>query len=117
VLVIEGIDTAQGIEALGGDEELYIDVLAAFCEDVEKWRSVVAAYPETTALKSFITAVHGFKSAARSIGASAAGDFAYGVEKAAKEGELAAVDADRGALLRLMHELLARCKAALGSGG
>ena len=113
MIVIEGVDTAYGIEALGGDEALYFEVLASFCKDIEKWREIIVSYPASAPLKSFITSVHGFKSAARAIGAGSAGDYAFEIEKAAKNGDLAAVSAGQGALVSVMNDLFARCKAAV----
>ena len=120
MIKIEGFDTARAVEMLGGDENLYLDVLDAFCEDTEKWREIIAAYPAKTTLKSFATSVHGFKSAAREVGAAAAGDYAFEIEKAVKAAkssksasDIAFVKERHAELLEVMDTLISRCRAAL----
>lgn len=113
-VLIEGFDTAHAIQMFGGDEAIYLDVLDAFCEDTEKWYKIISRYPAETDLKSLTTSVHGFKSAAREVGAMAAGDFAYTVEMAAKSNDIAFVDANLANLLEVMSGHLSRCRIALG---
>jgi HPt (histidine-containing phosphotransfer) domain-containing protein len=113
VFIIEGIDTAQGIEALGGDEPLYREVLSAFCDDIVMYRASILGYPNSTPLTSFITSVHGFKSAALNVGANDVGNLAAEIEKAAKSGDIAFANANFPVLVSQMSELLTRCSAAL----
>ena len=117
MVLIEGFDTAHAIEMFGEDEvtaeAVYLDVLGAFCEDTEKWYKTISRYPDETDLKLFITSVHGFKSAAREVGATAAGDFAYAVETAAKSGDLTFVYDSHAKLLEIMSTHLERCREVL----
>ncbi|MDR0937521.1 MAG: Hpt domain-containing protein [Oscillospiraceae bacterium] len=116
LIAIKDVDTELGIRTLGGDEALYIDVLGAFCEDIANWRAVIAAYPATASLKSLTTAVHGFKSAARNIGALTAGDLAAAIETAAKADDTAYVDANIAELLTMMNDLYERCSEVSNGG-
>ncbi|MDR3301975.1 MAG: response regulator [Spirochaetaceae bacterium] len=88
---IPGVDTAAGIEMLGGSEEVYRDVLGAFCEDVTERLPTLSHVPDSKGLPLFITMAHAIKGAAANISAKAMSQKAARLEQAGKNGDIAAI--------------------------
>jgi len=101
----EGIDFHEGLELLGGDSEIYVQVLRSFTANT---RSLLDSIKEVNRenLDDYAITVHGIKGSARSICASLVGDMAETLEKAAKEGNLDFVCEKNPELMRAVVKLL-----------
>jgi signal transduction histidine kinase/CheY-like chemotaxis protein len=90
---IEGVDTAEGIERVGGSVSNYLEVLEIFCRDAESRLGFFDLSPtgESEAdkewLKTFVTQVHALKSASASIGAAETSALAKMLEDAGRAEE------------------------------
>lgn len=86
-LVIEGLDVNKGILYCNGKEQ-YLSILRGYCED---WDSVGMMAQQSFAerdWKNYTIAVHGLKSAMRSIGATKLSETARLLEYAGKDGRI-----------------------------
>jgi signal transduction histidine kinase/CheY-like chemotaxis protein/HPt (histidine-containing phosphotransfer) domain-containing protein len=86
-LVVEGVDSEVGIRNVGGDEELYRDILLRFAGDIEERLMELTTVPDAGNLPRFTTLVHGLKSAAASVGALDVSQQAAKLEAAGKNGD------------------------------
>jgi len=88
---IEGLDTAVGRARVGGSAGLYRELLRMFLHDVEARSALLEAGPEAEGLSAFATAVHALKSGLGNIGALALSESAAALERAGRDGDLAAI--------------------------
>jgi signal transduction histidine kinase len=109
-LVISDIDVQAGISNTGGSLSSYLRVLRIFYNDAEeRIASLKNAAAEGDA-KLYTTMVHALKSASRSIGAAAFGDFAEVLEAAGRTRDIPAIRRRTGELLNQLRALLANIK-------
>lgn len=100
------IDKSVGIELLGGDEELYMEILADYVdESKEMLENVVSAY-NAEDWKNYSIHVHGLKSASKSVGAMKLFDIALALEMASKEMRLDEVKAKHPELIKIHADTL-----------
>ena len=112
IVDIPGIDAEKALALYDGDTELYLSVIRSYAANtpavLEKLREVTH---ET--LRGYVIAVHGLKGSSANIGAQGLSEKALAAELAAKAGDLPAVLAGNGALLKDAWELLAAIKTWL----
>jgi PAS domain S-box-containing protein len=85
---MEGVDLAEGLERLGGDAGLFLEVLDAFVRFTPKVLAQVGSGPPPGGLKDYAVAVHGVKGSCYNIGAREVGELAERQERAAKAGDM-----------------------------
>jgi CheY-like chemotaxis protein/HPt (histidine-containing phosphotransfer) domain-containing protein len=104
--VIDGMDLITGLERLGDDEELYLEVLRAFVQCtpplLDKLRN-----PARESLGEYAVLVHGVKGSSLNVGADKVGRLAAGLEAAARAGDYATVAAGNQSFLETADKLMA----------
>ena len=110
---IDGLDIKNGIKLVGGNEEVYIDMLAIFCGDVEERLPLLSSVPEAGTLETFITEVHAIKSAAKYIGAVNVSALAAELETAGEAGDFELIQDKLSSFVEQLTELTKNIKAAL----
>ncbi|MDR1081737.1 MAG: response regulator [Deltaproteobacteria bacterium] len=89
---IDGLDSARGIQRMGGRREGYVRALAVFLRDLEERRARVGQV-DASSLADFRIQVHAIKSAAANVGASALSEEAALLEDASARGDAGAAAA------------------------
>ena len=86
-LYIEGLDVENGILYCNGKEQ-YINILRGYCKDWDQSQDLTEQLFEQQDWKNYTIAVHGMKSAMRSIGAIQLSELARQLESAGKDGRI-----------------------------
>jgi signal transduction histidine kinase/HPt (histidine-containing phosphotransfer) domain-containing protein/ActR/RegA family two-component response regulator len=86
-LVIEGVDVTQGVTTIGGSFEAYVEALRIYCLDVEKHLPFLREI-SAEEMPSFVTRIHGLKSASANVGAAWLAKNAAILEQAGNEGNV-----------------------------
>ena len=111
-IAIPGVDEQKGLALYGGDVSVYLSVLSAYASytpaTVDKLRNVSAQ-----TLPGYMVAIHTLKGTCASIGAEEARKTAIEMETIAKAGDLAKLQAENDAFLKLMDTLVANVKSWL----
>ncbi|MDR0647762.1 MAG: Hpt domain-containing protein [Synergistaceae bacterium] len=106
---IDGLDVKRAIQAIGGSEQSYRELLEVFCEDAAEQLDILQEVPDDKNMRFFIIRVHALKSAAASVGAFSLSEEAARLEGAARRGDLAAIrdelDHFRETLIRLAESI------------
>jgi CheY-like chemotaxis protein len=110
---VEGVDLDDGLNRLGGSEELYLEVMDAYVRFTAKVLDQVREPPAGEGLKDYAVLVHGIKGSSYNIGAVAVGRAAETLEHAAKAGDLAKVRECHGGFIEAARRLVAGLKAFL----
>jgi CheY-like chemotaxis protein len=92
-IAISGLDSGRGIVNIGGSEAAYIEALSIYCLDADAHLPILAAPPPPEKITSFITQVHGLKSASANVGARAIAETAAILEEAGRRGDMAVIRA------------------------
>ncbi len=101
-----GIDTAKGLHNCGGDESFYITILAEYARSAPEKIEKLGEYLKAQDMENYGILIHSVKSSSRTIGAVDLGETAYGLEKAAKAGQIDAVLGRHDAAMRDYSSLL-----------
>ncbi len=104
VFAIEGLDVEKGILYCNGKEQ-YIKVLQGYCEDWDNTGMVAEEAFEKKDWKNYTIAVHGLKSAMRSIGAMPLSENARKLEYAGKENNIEYILENHHKLMKEYREL------------
>jgi CheY-like chemotaxis protein/nitrogen-specific signal transduction histidine kinase len=104
-LLFDGLNVAKGIGYLGGNKEIYFDVLRSFTANIP---SHLQKIKEVGDPQTYISVVHGIKGSASNICAEEIEEKAGALEKAAKAGDLEFIAAHNGPFLETVRELLSR---------
>ncbi|MDR3154248.1 MAG: response regulator [Deltaproteobacteria bacterium] len=110
---VQGVDLDDGLNRLGGNEEVYLEVLDAYVRYTAKVLNEVTEPPIPDSLKDYAVKVHGIKGSSYNIGALEVGKEAEVLEHAAKAGDLPKVLEGHGAFLETARKLIADLKAFL----
>jgi signal transduction histidine kinase/CheY-like chemotaxis protein/HPt (histidine-containing phosphotransfer) domain-containing protein len=102
---VDCIDTAKGLLYSGGDEEMYIQVLRQFCDEISDAADVIRSLMESRNWEEYSIRVHGIKSVMTNIGAADRAEMAYKLEMASKSRDEAACLAGTGPLCDSMLAL------------
>jgi signal transduction histidine kinase/DNA-binding NarL/FixJ family response regulator/HPt (histidine-containing phosphotransfer) domain-containing protein len=78
------INAAKGLVYSGGDEEMYIQVLRQFCDEIPVTVAAIRSLMESRNWEEYSIRVHGIKSVLASIGAEGRANIAYKLEMASK---------------------------------
>jgi len=112
---IPGVDIVNGIDMTGGSIAGYEEVLSMFCRDAKKRLPLLQKIPEVDALPTFITQVHGLKSASSSMGANEISEEAAELEAAGKAQDMAYIREHLGAFAKKVAELVHNIEKAMGN--
>ena len=112
---IDGVDTAMGLLHLGGQMALYIETLAAFCDDGDERTEAIRACLDAGNLKTYTIHVHALKSAAANIGAGTLSDAAKDLEMAGVHEDTSYIEAHNEKFLDMLGKVLCDIKRALPS--
>jgi HPt (histidine-containing phosphotransfer) domain-containing protein len=107
---IEGVDTASGLDRIGGSQSRYLTLLEIFCRDVEAGFALLEKVPDGASLRPFTIQVHAQKSALTNIGANVLSQTAALLEKAGREADVSVIREK----LPLFREELAALTARIG---
>jgi CheY-like chemotaxis protein/HPt (histidine-containing phosphotransfer) domain-containing protein len=103
---IPGVDFAAGVARMGNREEAYLRVLASYASKLPALLDKLRQ-PEAGTLGDYAITIHGIKGASYGICADETGKAAAALEAAAKQGDLASVQADTGSFILAAEQLTA----------
>jgi CheY-like chemotaxis protein len=113
-LAIEGVDVARGVATIGGSFEAYVEALRIYCLDAEKYLPLLREF-SADAMPTFVTCVHGLKSASANVGAAWLSEEAAILEQAGNAGNTELIrsrlDEFVGDLVRLVERIQEALKA------
>jgi len=109
---MEGVDTAAGMDRVGGSPNRYRELLHMFLRDAKAGFALLEAHPDRADLRSFTTFVHALKSGLANIGANALSKSAAVLENAGRKGDLAAIRDNLVSFRMGLVELTARIRFA-----
>jgi len=98
-------DVEKGLDRFDGDEETYLKVIESYVSNTHALLDLVEGV-SADALADYAVTVHGIKGASHGIYATAVAQAAEDLEKAAKSGEYAFVEAHNGPFLTETRKLL-----------
>jgi CheY-like chemotaxis protein len=102
---LAGIDTEKGMEHLGGDWDIYWDVVKSFARYTPPLLDKIRVFSAED-INDYAIIVHGIKSSSRSIGAEALGAQAEALEHAAKAGNVDFIRENHGIFMQAAEQLL-----------
>ena len=108
-LVVDGLDTKTGILYCNGEEE-YIKILQAYCMEYMDLVTDVKKLFESEDWKNYTIAVHGIKSAMKSIGAMHVSELAKCLESAGRENNVDYIKENHTELVQKYESLFAELK-------
>jgi CheY-like chemotaxis protein len=114
-IMIDGLDVEKGISLTGGSVELYYKALGAFYDDGRERKDEILKCLDTGNLRMFSTHTHGLKSALAIIGADAASEMAYALEKAGMRGDLSFMETASKQFIEVLEQLLNGIKDVLST--
>lgn len=100
------IDTAHGMEFSMDDKEMYQDMVQMFIEQKAENAASIMDFFEKQDWENYKIRVHGLKSNARLVGAMQLGDLAEKCERAARDGDVAFIQANTNELFALYEQTL-----------
>jgi PAS domain S-box-containing protein len=112
---VEGMDLEEGLERMGGDEDLFLEVLEAYVRFTSKILDQVRNPPTYDTLRDYAVTVHGIKGSSLNLGANLVGRKAERLELAAKNGDLATVLSEHEDFIKATDKLIAEFSAFLES--
>ncbi|WP_461247346.1 ATP-binding protein [Treponema sp. R6D11] len=110
---ILGVDIKKGIALTGGTLEIYKQVLAMFCKDLDERILFLQKEPNADTLHTFVTHVHSIKSASAVIGATEFSAIAAKLEAEGKAGNIAFINENIPDFLRRLDDLKKNILSAL----
>jgi HPt (histidine-containing phosphotransfer) domain-containing protein len=113
MLDIPGVSVEIGLANSGGSVEAYLDILHVFCMDIEKKSEQIGQCAANGDTGLYITLVHSFKGASRSVGAMEFGDFAARMETAGRSGDAGVIARETDAFLASARGLIRGIRNAL----
>jgi HPt (histidine-containing phosphotransfer) domain-containing protein len=109
---------ARGVATIGGSLPAYLEALKIYCLDVEKHLPFLREFSGDE-MPSFVTRVHGLKSASTNVGAASLAEMAAVLEQAGGDGDIELIrsrlDEFVGGLSRLAERIRAVLKAQASS--
>jgi len=110
---IPGIDIQRGIKMTGGSLEIYIEILATFCDDVELRLPILRTFPIENDIVDFTTMVHALKSASASIAAAEVSALAAKLETAGEKKDFTYIEKQLPIFTYELEELARNINSAL----
>ena len=108
------IDTARGMELVGGDKDLYNELLVGFYKAAEDKQALLSRYLEAGDMPNYAIEVHATKGLSANIGAEELRAKAYEHEMKSKAGDAAFCAADFNNLIELWDRVLAEIEELAG---
>ncbi|MDR2019680.1 MAG: response regulator [Treponema sp.] len=102
---IPGVDIRMGLRNVNGSVDVYLDILAEFCQNMEDLQIRMGNAREGGDAGLFADSLHALKGAARGVGALELGNFAEETEKAVRRGDKGIIEERIDVLLRDMQKL------------
>jgi signal transduction histidine kinase/CheY-like chemotaxis protein len=116
-LRIPGVNVRLGLRNVNGSVNVYMDILAEFCRNMEEDLAVrIKTAQEKGSAELYAAAMHALKGSSRSIGALDVGNFAEHLENAVKHGEIGVETPRTGDLLKNVQVLINDIRAAISAG-
>ncbi|MDR2351979.1 MAG: response regulator [Deltaproteobacteria bacterium] len=112
---VEGVDLLEGLNRMGGDSGLYLEVIEAYVKYTGKILDQIKEPPLEDKLKDYAVLVHGIKGSSLNIGANLVGREAETLEHAAKAGDLQKVLANHDKFIEDAERLVVNFEAYLDS--
>lgn len=112
-ITIHCVDTALGVQRVGGDFDTYIDILDMYYKDGVKRASSIQSLFKEKQLKDYKIEVHALKSASASIGAVGLSERARALEEAATQEDWVFIDHNTGEFLDDFNIILENIRNAL----
>ncbi|MDR0449890.1 MAG: response regulator [Treponema sp.] len=109
---VEGLDAEKGLERFGGDGSSYLDCLCSYAAHTP---SLLSAIRIVGAPEDYAITVHGIKGSSYGIAADPIGRQAEALEHAAKEGNMAFVEAENGNFIEAAGKFIADLTALIDS--
>jgi HPt (histidine-containing phosphotransfer) domain-containing protein len=108
-LNIPGIDEGVFSDLMDSDEDLYVSVVDSFITKTPDVLKKLATVTKEN-LADYAITVHGLKGACANVCAEEARKMALNLEMKSKAGDLATVQAENGAFLKYVEDLLVKLK-------
>jgi CheY-like chemotaxis protein len=108
---LPGVDMERGLKTIGGNMEVYGQILRLFCEDAEERLPVLQSVPEAAGLLGMTTQLHALKSASASIGAAEVSALALKLETAGKAGDMTFIQENLSGFAEQLAELVKNIRA------
>ncbi|MDR2642779.1 MAG: response regulator [Planctomycetaceae bacterium] len=102
---IHGLDLKAGLDRIGGNMDIYIEILKIYIESTPEIIDVLRI-PTAEKLKDYAVAIHGIKGSSLNIGAEKIGKLAAELEADAKAGNLEAVLSKNRNFIALTERLI-----------
>ena len=109
---IPGIDVKRGLDLYDDDEEIYLAVLRSYATNIPTTLAKLQN-PSAETLPTYMIGIHGLKGTSANIGAEDIRTKATELEKMAKSGDLAGVQARNADFLKQAEKLVTDIKAWL----
>ena len=109
---IEGVDILKGVKRFGGNEQIYIEVLATYAESVESMLYTVENVTEET-LDAYRIKVHGIKGTSYDVFAEKTAQDALDLENAAKSRDYSFIKSHNGDFVNNTRTLINNIKEFL----
>ncbi|MDR1900308.1 MAG: response regulator [Treponema sp.] len=103
---IPGINTLLGLRNVNGSVDVYLDILAEFCQNMEDIQIRIGDAREAGDAGSFADSMHALKGASRGIGALDLGSLAEEMENAVRQGNVSVIDRQTDTLLKDIRSLV-----------
>ena len=110
-----GINTSDGLDYTGGDEDFYIEMLRDYVDIREERMSELKRLFDEEAWSDYRTGVHSLKSVSRMLGIVSIGDPAYELEKAADAGDGAYIKAHHDQTMTAYQDMVEKIDAIITS--
>jgi HPt (histidine-containing phosphotransfer) domain-containing protein/HAMP domain-containing protein len=110
---VPGLEVAKALEMLGGDADLYLEMLTLSAHELSASLDKMRAQLAQGDVRAFAVEVHGNKGALRGIGAKQLGEHAQALELAAKAAELERCREQYPAFAEALREFVAALQAIL----
>jgi signal transduction histidine kinase/CheY-like chemotaxis protein/HPt (histidine-containing phosphotransfer) domain-containing protein len=104
VSLIEGLNTAKGLERFGGDGKSYLDCLRSYATHTP---DLLKAARTPLVLADYAVTVHGIKGSSYGISAETIGQWAEKLEHAAKAGNTGLIEKENGEFTRAAEKFIA----------
>ena len=108
-----GVDVTEGLQYCRNNEKIFLKIIQKYAEEAEKKIDELRAFYETKDFQNYEIQVHGLKSSSKTMGVMDVSELAKEQEFAAKEGNIAKIDADHEKLFSLYQKRTQDILAAL----
>jgi len=110
--IIPGLELEECLKRFGGDEEVLRDILDSYVHNIPVMLEKIRAVTQER-LADYAVIVHGIRGSSHNVCAQVVGDLAQALEDAAMAGNFAFVEANNGAFLLAVEELIAEISGFL----